>query len=910
MFCPFCGKENDDNVKFCGGCGADISKHGKGKSASHTPKPAEAPAPKPPKPEKKKDYAAVKKKSLKAVVLSSVSLVLSVILSVGSAAWYIVAPDAALDDKAMDPPAQAEAADPVYDLDFLAKPKIQNISFGGAATEKQLAELKKDIEKIETVIEQGEEEAFKQLEEIYAPEDPVEDPVDPPVEAPTEDPTEEPTDTPTEAPTDAPSEDPTEPPTEKPTEAPTEDPTEEPDEPLKSPYENTPEAQTMCLDIVGEKVRDLYYEGAIADYEISDEAVAVELHSGIYYFYIPEVEGADAGTDGTLKIATYQPCLSGYSSAYSRFMQYPDSAAERIQAVLAMYSFDGDIQDYNDGEVDGNTLFTMPEYSVILWHGHGGYSGDLGPMMTTGIPITDENTQALYSLLLDGSLALSNSNYLVMSVFFENHVEDGAFDNTIVYLGTCSSGRSDRMAQALLAKGAEAVYANSGVIHTTYNLSMMDSVVEGLCTTHDNGTYYNVREALDYAYNENGEYDTGDYSYTRVNLYTNNESFTLDWYEDHMVAEREVVMVLDVSGSMEGTPLDETKKAASAFITSTLDAKATISIVEFASSAKVLTGFTRRENVLQGAIDALGTYGSTNTYDGLYTARELLSESKAKKKIVVLMSDGIPNEGLVGDDLAAFADEMRADGIYLYTLGFFHNLGDYDKSAAQDILRRIADEGNYHDVADAENITYVFDDIANEISGERRIYIRVACPVDVEVTYDGETLSKKNPRTSFGSLAFELPEDAENMGEDADDDDTIKIVRLKEGLDYGINIEGTGSGSMDYTIGFMDENGEYNDFREFKNVKIKRSTVIKTKATYSDTTTMLVDEDGDGSNDYIYTAKKDGKAEKKEVGTDWRIIVAIIFGVIAALALVSLVVSVKIFKYSKSKLAELAPVIA
>ena len=933
MFCPFCGKENSDNVKFCGGCGADISKHGKAKAAPAGKEVKQPKQPKQPKQKKPRDYVKVKKYSFKAVVTSAVCLALSCVMTVSSLAAYFLVPSSELTDEPVTPPEQAVTADPVYDLDFLTKPKVDSVSFGVPATERQLAELKKDVQAVEEAILAAEIEALgAPLSETvtYEPEAPTEEPSEAPTEESTEAPTEEPSEAPTEEPSEAPTEEPSEAPTEEPTEAPTEEPTEAPtEEPSEAPSEEpdessepdtpiyTEEEIERCVEFVSEKVRELYYDDKIAYYEAYDEYLVIQFNSGVYYLYIPEIEGFDSGAEGTLKIATYQPCVSGYSKAYSEYVKYPDAAAERIEATFPMYAFDGDAQDYNDGEVDANTLFTMPEYNVILWHGHGGYVSELGSVMTTGIPITEENEKELYSLIADGSLVLSNSNYLVSPVFFEKHVAEGAFDNSIIYLGTCSSGRSDRLARAFLDKGAEAVYANSGIIHTDYNLAMMDAVVDGLCTAHENGTYYNVREALDYARENVGESDTIDrYTKTYVNLYTDDESFSLDWYEDHMTAEREVVLVLDASGSMDGTPMNETKEAAAGFVDSVLDAKAAVSLVTYDSYAEVRMGFTRRATAIKGAIDSIGTGGSTNIYHGLYTAAELLQSSEAKKKIIVLMSDGVPNEGLVDDDLVAYADSLREEGIYIYSLGFFHNLGDYDKAVAQDILRRIADDGSYHDVADAEDVSFVFDDIAEEITGERKIYIRIACPVNVEVTCDGETLSKDNPRTSFGSLAFELPEgndEDEGYYESEDDvsiednEDSVKIVRLKEGLDYDINIEGTGSGKMDYTIGFMGEDGEYDDFREFRNVKIKRSTVISTKANYSDTTTMLVDEDGDGKNDYVYRAEKDSKAEKKEVTMDWRLMLAIIGGIIATVALASLVISVRIFKDSKRRLAEEAP---
>ena len=81
--------------------------------------------------------------------------------------------------------------------------------------------------------------------------------------------------------------------------------------------------------------------------------------------------------------------------------------------------------------------------------------------------------------------------------------------------------------------------------------------------------------------------------------------------------------------------------------------------------------------------------------------------------------------------------------------------------------------------------------------------------MDVTVSYNGERLCSAeknlNLRTDFGTLAFEENEDKSNGI-----DDRIKVLRLKEGADYDVQINGTGYGHMNYTIGFMDEEIHWN----------------------------------------------------------------------------------------------------
>ena len=84
---------------------------------------------------------------------------------------------------------------------------------------------------------------------------------------------------------------------------------------------------------------------------------------------------------------------------------------------------------------------------------------------------------------------------------------------------------------------------------------------------------------------------------------------------------------------------------------------------------------------------------------------------------------------------------LKDKGITIYTLGFFNSLTEDEKADAQSLLTDIASDGYHYEVADAEELVFFFDDIADQINGQKYIYIKIACPVDVTVTSRGETLT-------------------------------------------------------------------------------------------------------------------------------------------------------------------------
>ena len=107
---------------------------------------------------------------------------------------------------------------------------------------------------------------------------------------------------------------------------------------------------------------------------------------------------------------------------------------------------------------------------------------------------------------------------------------------------------------------------------------------------------------------------------------------------------------------------------------------------------------------------------------------------------------------------------------------------------------------------------------------------------------------------------------------------------------------------MTYTIGFMDNDGEYSDMREFRNIKITKRTVIDTVAEAAKTTVLKVDEDGDGKYDLTYKAKANGRGKL----VDYSYIIYIVVGVVVAAAVVIVILVLK-KRPKKEKSSETAP---
>ena len=408
--------------------------------------------------------------------------------------------------------------------------------------------------------------------------------------------------------------------------------------------------------------------------------------------------------------------------------------------------------------------------------------------------------------------------------------------------------------------------------------------------------------AMFYYKYDDGTWNDGDFGKNTLKDYGNDNDkevvFICEWgdfkkQKPQISKQQNIILTLDASGSMSGTSIEETKKASNKFIDTVLQADAGIGLVTYSAEASIKSGISKTKSKLHKEVDKCGAIGGTNIEAGLKEATKMLEKTDSKKKTIVLMSDGEPNEGLTEDALVEYAEEIKKSGINIYTIGFFSDLSQ--KTDAQILMEKLSSPGCHYEVANAEGLTNFFNDIADQINGQKYIYIKVACPVDVSVSYGGETLdSSKNSvegRTEFGTLTYE--ENPDENTEEVDDKNKVKIMRLKEGPEYDIKIIGTGQGVMNYTIGFMNENGEYDDFRKFTNVRITSNTEIDTVANISEQSMLKIDEDGDGKYDLKLAAKKNSRGE---VVKNTLFFVYICVGISIALALFLIIYIIRIIK--------------
>ena len=140
----------------------------------------------------------------------------------------------------------------------------------------------------------------------------------------------------------------------------------------------------------------------------------------------------------------------------------------------------------------------------------------------------------------------------------------------------------------------------------------------------------------------------------------------------------DIVMAIDVSGSMlakdlQPNRMEALKKVAENFVEGRPNDR--IGLVVYASEAYTKTPVTSDKAIVQQAIQSIKydttLQDGTGIGMGLTTAVNRLKDSKAKSKIVILMTDGVNNAGFIEPETAS--QIAKEYGIKVYTIGIGTN---------------------------------------------------------------------------------------------------------------------------------------------------------------------------------------------------------------------------------------------
>ncbi|MBS1952719.1 MAG: VWA domain-containing protein [Cyanobacteria bacterium SZAS-4] len=202
------------------------------------------------------------------------------------------------------------------------------------------------------------------------------------------------------------------------------------------------------------------------------------------------------------------------------------------------------------------------------------------------------------------------------------------------------------------------------------------------------------------------------------------------------VIGKDIVLVADTSGSMQGDKIVQTKKALK-YIVEALSPADKFSIVQFSTDVEsfktqVVPATPENKKAAVAFIDDLEARGGTNISDALHTGLTMLNQVSERPAYVVLMTDGEPTVGEtnVATLLKSIAPK-RDTRIFDFGVG-------YDVNTK--LLNKLAEDhhGTAQYVEPSENLE-------TALSG---FYQKIKSPVlsNVSIAYDGITVKDTYPR--------------------------------------------------------------------------------------------------------------------------------------------------------------------
>jgi Ca-activated chloride channel homolog len=196
----------------------------------------------------------------------------------------------------------------------------------------------------------------------------------------------------------------------------------------------------------------------------------------------------------------------------------------------------------------------------------------------------------------------------------------------------------------------------------------------------------------------------------------------------------DIVMAIDVSASMlakdlKPTRLDALKSVAAEFIKGRPNDR--IGLVEYAGESYTKTPITSDKSIVLRSLRDIKyntiIEGGTAIGMGLATSVNRLKDSKAKSKIIILLTDGVNNSGFIDPNTAS---ELAAEyGIKTYTIGLGTNgmalspigqlpngkfqYGRVQVEIDEDLLMEIADatEGKYFRATNNKKLKEIYKEI-------------------------------------------------------------------------------------------------------------------------------------------------------------------------------------------------------
>ena len=195
-----------------------------------------------------------------------------------------------------------------------------------------------------------------------------------------------------------------------------------------------------------------------------------------------------------------------------------------------------------------------------------------------------------------------------------------------------------------------------------------------------------------------------------------------------------VVLVMDTSGSMQAEDYSpnrlEASKASASILIKSLKDKDSVGIVTFQSGATTAAYLSPYKNKVLDKLHSIkANNGKTAIGDGLSLGIDMATSIPNKKKVVILLSDGVNNAGVISpqeaiafakaNDIQVYSIGLGSDGKVVLGYDWFGNpqYAELDEAT----LRKIAEEtgGSYFKSVNDATLDEIYKTISKDIKREK-----------------------------------------------------------------------------------------------------------------------------------------------------------------------------------------------
>jgi VWFA-related protein len=184
------------------------------------------------------------------------------------------------------------------------------------------------------------------------------------------------------------------------------------------------------------------------------------------------------------------------------------------------------------------------------------------------------------------------------------------------------------------------------------------------------------------------------------------------------------VLIVDVSDSMTGLPIERAQEAARVFVNS-IGAADPVALVTFGSQIRLVQDYSTDKAALLSAIDSLRTGGQTALYQGAYEAIELAAISPTPRRAAILLSDGAEYGGISRVGRQDVYQQALARGVPVYTIGLGYGTD-------RGFLQTLSDGTNarFYESPDPDQLAQIYSDLAALLRSQYVITLSADLPFD------------------------------------------------------------------------------------------------------------------------------------------------------------------------------------